>query len=44
MKGEKDIFEEMTPISRVPYAFARLTTPDMVYAARRVIPYYHLLT
>jgi hypothetical protein len=44
MRGETDIFEEMTPISRVPYAFARTTTPDMAHAARRVNSYYHLLT
>jgi hypothetical protein len=44
MKGETDIFEEMTPISRMPYAFARATTPDMAHTARRVNPYYHLLT
>jgi hypothetical protein len=44
MRGETDIFEEMTPISRVPYAFARSTTPDMAHGAKRVNPYYHLLT
>jgi hypothetical protein len=44
MKGETDIFEEMTPISRVPYAFARATTPNMAHAAMRVNLYYHLLT
>jgi hypothetical protein len=44
MRGETDIFEEMTPISRVPYAFARATTSDMMHAAVRVSPYYHLPT
>jgi hypothetical protein len=43
MRGETDIFEDMTPISRVPYAFARSTTTEMAHAARRVNPYYHLL-
>jgi hypothetical protein len=44
MKGETDLFEEITPISRVPYAFARATTPDMAHVAMRVNPCYHLLT
>jgi hypothetical protein len=44
MGGETDIFEEMTPISKAPYAFARATTSDMMHAAMRVNPYYHLLT
>jgi hypothetical protein len=44
MRGETDIFEEMTPISRVPYAFAQTTTPDMTYVVMRVNPYYHFLT
>jgi hypothetical protein len=43
MRGETDIFEEMTPISRVPCAFARATTPDMAHAAMRANPYYQLL-
>jgi hypothetical protein len=29
MRGETDIFEEMTPISRVLYAFVRATAPDV---------------
>jgi hypothetical protein len=36
MRGETDAFEEMTPISRAPYAFVRTT-------AKRVNPFYHLL-
>jgi hypothetical protein len=44
MRGETDIFEEMTPISSVPHAFAGATTPDMAHADMRVDPYYPLLT
>jgi hypothetical protein len=44
MRAEIDILEEMTPISRVPFAFARATTSDMMHAAVRVSPYYHLPT
>jgi hypothetical protein len=45
MRGETDIFEEMTLISRVPYVFALATIPpDMAHAAMRINPYYHLLT
>jgi hypothetical protein len=44
MRGETDIFEELTPISRAPYAFVRSTTIAMAHEAMRVNPYYHLLT
>jgi hypothetical protein len=44
MRGKTNIFEEMTPIPRVPYAFARATTADMAHAGMRVKPYHYLLT
>jgi hypothetical protein len=44
VRGETDIFEEMTPVSRAPYAFVRSTTLEMVHEAMRVNPFSHLVT
>jgi hypothetical protein len=43
MRGEMDIFEELTPNSRAPYAFVRSTMLALAHEAVRVNPYYHLL-
>jgi hypothetical protein len=44
MRGEIDIFEETTPISRVPCAFARATTSDLTHTTMRINVSYHRQT
>jgi hypothetical protein len=41
MRGDTGVFEQMTPISRMPYTFARSTILDMTHAPMRVNSFFH---